>query len=197
MFYEQADLFHYMGQSLNNVNFPMVIDDASTFDPEIYFSNSVPVWLYFNGYVSPYGGFQCNIPVYPAFLIPDNLDPPFVSVKVLNTHAQQAVSLWGPTMSHEQLACDRVRLTFYGTTNEEIMDFMDFVRQYMRDWATIGLMNGPLPISMDEYREQPEFKIIAPKKVVEYEVSYFQTQARNLARQFILGAKVQYWSPAL
>jgi hypothetical protein len=192
MFYEQADLFHYMGQSLNNVNFTQVIEDAAAFEPVLVNSNSLPVWLQLNGYISPYGGFECNIPIYPAYLIPDNLTPPFVSVRVLSTRALQAVASWGPRMQHDQLTADRVRLTFFGASNEAIMDFTDFVIQYMRDWGLIGLMNGPLPIATDEYREQPEFKILAQKTTVEYEVSYLQSQVRDLARQFILGAKVQY-----
>jgi hypothetical protein len=53
-----------------------------------------------------------------------------------------------------------------------------------------------MPIVTDEKRPQPEFKILAKKKTVTFEVSYLQSAARDMARQLIAAAVIQ-WTPVV
>jgi hypothetical protein len=42
-----------------------------------------------------------------------------------------------------------------------------------------------MPVMQDEKVTQPEMGIIAQKKVITFDVSYFQTTVNNVARQLI------------
>ena len=55
----------------------------------------------------------------------------------------------------------------------------------MRDAGMLGLMQE-LPVMRDEHMKQPEFRILAQKKVIEFEVSYLAERRPRLARQIIL-----------
>jgi hypothetical protein len=79
----------------------------------------------------------------------------------------------------------------YGLDAEEVSDFLLCVENYSRDWMTIGYANSPA--IYDEKTIQTEMKIIAQHKTIEFDVNYLQTVARNIARQFILHARVQFY----
>jgi len=49
--------------------------------------------------------------------------------------------------------------------------------------AAYGVMNMPVPI--DDKKVQSEFQIIAQKKTMILQVNYYQSRARNIARQLI------------
>ena len=80
--YEQADLYHYRGKALFSTKVTQVIDDPSTFNPTLIVSNSLPIWLYMPIYVPPYPGFTCPFPLYPSYLVSENLLPPFGAVHI-------------------------------------------------------------------------------------------------------------------
>ena len=58
---------------------------------------------------------------------------------------------------------------------------------------TIGMANSPA--IQDEKDTQTEMKIIAQYKTIVFDVNYLQTVVRDIARQFILHAKVQFYDP--
>jgi len=126
--------------------------------------------------------------VYPAFLVPTNLLPAYVAVEVQpnSTRALQAVPTRGRTSGHLQLTAERVRMTAYGLRNDAIMDLMDYVLDYSMNTGNVGLMNAP--IVRDEHRAQVELAVLAQKKTIEWEVSYFQHRSRSIARQLIMSA---------
>jgi hypothetical protein len=92
--------------------------------------------------------------------------------------------------THYQLTTDKVRITFYGLTNAQVMDFVDTVNQYTLDTDVLGIMN--MPIVRDEKRPQSEIQAIAMKKTIEYDVSYYQQRIRDVARQLIEQCIVDY-----
>jgi len=183
-FYQQAGLYHYAGDAVYPALESQLVDNASSLtslDPIV--SNSLPVWLTLNQYM----------PVYPSFLVPSNAVPPYASAHIdpAYTEALGAAPLLDRTMTHTQLTKDRVRITIYGTNNQQALDFQDYVFQYIaNDDNVIGLMN--MPIMRDEKRTQSELGVIAMKKSFDVEVSYYQTRVNSLARQFIKSALVQY-----
>lgn len=190
--YEQADLYHYRGHALKSKHQTQIIDDPSDFNPTLVVSNSLPIWLYMQIYVPPYPGFVCPILLYPSFLVDDNLPPPFGAVHCYDTKALEMSPYLGPRLQSSQLCREKVRIHTYGVDNETIITFLNFVGQYSRDWMYLGLSDSPA--IHDQKDIQPEFKTLAQRKLIEFDINYNQAVSRDLARQLILHARVQ-WIP--
>jgi hypothetical protein len=189
-FYEQANLYHYMGTAVSAIDETQVIDTQAELDAlEPIVSNSLPIWLAMRSYVPPYPGFTCPIDLYPSFLVPDNLQPPYGAVHIEDTRSLVETAFLGPTLTSQQLAAETVRVTTYGVNNDTIITFLNFVIQYSYDWNFIGMMN--MPIIVDEKRTSPELGVLAQKKTIEFKIAYLQKSVRNVARQFIKHCVVQ------
>jgi hypothetical protein len=182
MFSRQANLYHYAGDSLYPSLATQVVDDPSTLllnDSVV--SNSLPVWLTLNSL----------FPLYPSFLVPDNITPPYASVHIgdADTTPIQAWAQTGSDGSRYQLVKDIVRITTYGVRKDAMLDFLELVGQFTLDNPSVmGLMNSPVP--RDAKRGQTEFSIIAQKKIITFDVNYYQSVVHNFARQLILKAFV-------
>lgn len=193
--YFQAGLHHYTGNAVYNDMATQVVDDPTDFDaihPVV--SNSLPLWIALN-YFEPNWPFIPSFPtarLYPSFLVAQNILPPWVAVHIGggDTSALQGQPLIGPRYQHYQLATDNVRLTFYGLRNNEAQDFMDALNQYSLDTGYFGIMNTP--IIRDVKRNDVELGTLAQRKEVDFQISYYQTQMRDIARQLILSATVTF-----
>lgn len=175
-FYKQADLYHYRGDPLYSIMDTQLIDDMAQLDPDrVIVSNSLPIWLGLNQY----------FPMYPSFLVDQNLPPPYASVHIepSSTQALQAAPRLNEYSSHFQLVKETVRISIFGTRNWNALEFQDYVFQYSLDTDNIGIMN--MPVIQDEKVSQSEFGIIAQKKVITFEISYYQENIRNFARKLI------------
>lgn len=185
-FYEQAGLFHYRGTALLADAQTQVIDDPADLPNELIISNSLPIWLFLSKY-QPFYGFANPFELYPSFLVPDDLDPstPYgaVDIKDGDTEALQGTSRVDATSSSFQLCRDRVRITLLGGTNKQAIDFVNCVNQYSVDYDTLGIMNVPVP--RDVKRTQAEFSILGMKKIIEFEVSYYQQNVEAVGRDLI------------
>lgn len=182
-FYRQAGLWHYVGEAVYPVMEQMIIDDVRQFDAHnVVVSNSLPIFLALNKIM----------PMYPSFLVPDNIRPPYgaVDIPADQTTALQAAPYKDVNGSHWQLVHDRVKITMFGLRNFNALDYQDYLFDEClaseRSSAPWGVMN--MPIVRDEKRTQVELGAIALKKSMELDVSYFQTTIRNYARQLILEA---------
>lgn|SRR5262245_27692153 len=191
--YEQADLYHYVGRALRSTKQTQIIDDPSQFNPTLTVSNSLPIWLSLSSYVPPYPTFTTDFPLYPSYLVDDNLNPPFGSVHVDKTETLAMTPYMGSNSATAYLCKDTVKIHLYGLDAEEVSDFLLCVENYSRDWMTIGMANSPA--IYDEKDEQTEMKIIAQYKTIVFEVNYLQNVARDIARQFILHARVKFYNP--
>jgi len=175
-FYKQADLYHYRGDPLYSIMDTQIINSMSDFDTtNVIVSNSLPIWLTLNQY----------FPMYPSFLVDQNLPPPYASVHIepTSTQALQAAPLITLNSSHYQLVKETVKISIFGTRNFNALEFQDYVFQYSLDTDNIGILN--MPVIQDEKVTQSEFGILAQKKVITFEISYYQTNVRNIARQLI------------
>lgn len=207
--YQAAGLYHYNGEAvfpaLGNILVP--VGEQLPKDTLVV-SNSLPMWLTLKTYnpiwlVPPNPG----ITLYPSFAIPDNLAPPYGAVHIEpgGTRQLQATPLLGPTRpvgraalgtvngttldsTYWQLVADRVRVTLYGLTNQQALDWMVLVNRYSYDQDLIGIMSSS-PVR-DDKRTQSELGILAMKKTVDFEVSYYQTRADAVARQLIETAEI-------
>jgi hypothetical protein len=191
--YEQADLYHYMGKALFSTNSTQIIDNFADFNPTLIVSNSLPIWLNMPNYVPFYPTFTCPIPLYPSYLVNDDLPPPFGSIHIESTTSLAATPFFNRRMSSNQFCRDEVLVHLYGCDNLIAQDFMAFVEQYSCDWSFIGIAN--MPVIKDEKHIQAEFKILAQRKSIKFDVNYFQSASRDIARQFIEHVKVQYTDP--
>jgi hypothetical protein len=185
---------HYVGQAIYSTMESQIIDDVSQLQQTQVVSNSLPIWLSMNGYSIFYGIQWCPVVLYPSSSqLLDNLSPPFavVHIEPNRTEAFSAAPVLDTTLDHAQLARDFVRVTLYGLNNNSSIDFQDFVLQFMTDNPNaMGLMN--MPIIRDEKETQAELLILAKKKTMEFEVSYYQTRARDIAVKYILQAIPTY-----
>ena len=187
-FYEQAGLWHYVGDAVYPAFESQLIEFPNQIDlRNVVVSNSLPIWLAMDLTNPPLGWPRAQaVPLYPSFLVPDNLPPPYGAVHI-PADAQwaiQAAARFGPTLSRDQLVRESVHVTLYGLRNFNVMDFVDYVVNYSVRTEQFGIMN--IPIVRDEKRTQLELSAIAMKKRVTFEVNYYQSRVRDVARQFIL-----------
>jgi hypothetical protein len=189
--YQQADLWHYVGNAVNSVMQRQIIDDPAEIKLDRHIvSNSLPGWLALNTY-QPIYTVPLPIPMfqlYPSFLSPLNLSVPFgtVHIEPSQTIAQQSVPYLDETYTHTQLAQDHVEIALWGCDNDLALAWMDNVIQYTLDIGPFGLIN--MPIMKDDKRTQVEVLAIAQKKSITFDVSYNQFSMRNITRQLILSA---------
>jgi len=175
-FYKQADLYHYRGDALYSVMNTQIIDTMTGFDTQsVIVSNSLPIWLSLNQF----------FPMYPSYLVDQNIVPAYAAVDINPslTTALQDFPLLDPDSNPFQLVKDTVKITMYGIRNHEALNFVQYILDYSRNTDNIGLMN--MPVMQDEKVTQPELTILAQKKTITFEVSYFQTTVNNVARQLI------------
>jgi len=194
-FYKVADIFHYVGNAVYPDMATQLVDSADGFDSvNVVVSNSLPLWLALNGYQPPYsGGFgNPGLPLFPSFLVPQNQQPPWVAVHIdpASTEALSATPRLDNTLSQDQLVQETVELTFYGVRNFVVQDFVACVNQYTLDYGYFGIMNMPVP--RDDKRAQVELGTLAQKKTVTFQINYYQTRIRDIARQLILEAVPTY-----
>ena len=192
-FYEQAQLWHYRGNALYPDQQTQIIDNPAQIPSTLIVSNSLPIWLYLSQYQPsfPTYGFGNPFALYPSFLVPSNLNPaitPYGAVHIPpeSTEVLQSAPIIDSNSSHFQLTKDQVRITLYGGTNKQALDFVDCINQYSVDYDTIGIMN--MPVIRDQKRTQSEFTILGMKKLIVFDVSYYQSNVVAVARKLITKA---------
>lgn len=207
----QAGLWHYGGASVPATLATQLIDDPGQLDPaRLIVSDSLPAWLAITAYAPPWL-IPANpaIPLYPSFLVPDNIAPPFGAVHiepagiralqsaplllntvvpVLNNLGQPVLDTHGVAVTktetrHTQLVAERVRVTLYGTDNPTALAFLDTVLRYSLDTGIIGLLN--MPAVRDGKRGWMEGMLIGQQKQIDFEISYIQTALYDLALELI------------
>lgn len=183
--YVQAGLFHYVGDAVYPALETQIIDTPEQLAAlETVVSNSLPLWLTLT--------MGDTIAVYPSYLVPDNIRPPYIAVHIFpeNTAAIQSAPRVDETSSRWQLAQDKVRVTMYGLNNKQALAWIDYVAAYSLDSDALGLMNMPVP--RDEKRIQTELSVIAQKKTVEFDVNYYQAAVYAIARVYILSCMASF-----
>jgi len=190
-YYQAADIWHYSGFAVYPALSSQLVNAISDLPTEPIVSNSLPIWLALQSLgVS-------TVMAYPSFLVAENIAPPYVSVHIdpEQTVAVQPFPLfqWPGTpnpdtalqsMPSQQLVRDRVRLIFYGLTNQQIIQYIAGIMDYSLNTDAFGFMSNPVP--KDEKRSQVEIRVLAMKKTVDLDISYYQTTADALARRLIL-----------
>lgn len=189
--YRQADLYHYSGDAVYAALSDMVIDNIADLDLENkVVSNSMPFWLMFTQ--AAIASFPNTWPLYPAYLLPDNMVPPYAAVNIdeRRTLPLGAGRVLDKDGKRYQLVTDTVEVSFYGVRNDAVLDWVDAVVQYGLEHAdAFGVMNSPVPADMK--RIQVEISTIAQKKTVTFQVCYYQTRLAAIVQKYILSAFVK------
>lgn len=195
-FYRQANLYHYQGDAVYPMMLTQLVTSTSLINNAVI-SNSLPIWLSLAASLS--------VDMLPSFLATPNMLPPYVTVHIgeddteslqsigtqvpvyqIGSNGQPVTPLVTTGYTHDQLCKDRVRLTCWGMSNQAVMTFFDGLIAYMINNDNLGLMNAPMV--RDSKKLQPEMHIVGQKKVISFEVSYYQSYAYNQAVQLITSA---------
>lgn len=170
--YTQSGIFHYRGMAILPTMRSQIIDSPDDISDELIISNSTPIWLTLKAFAT----------VYPSFLVPSNLKPPYIAADVRSTAPLQ---LAPATINGRryQLAQDSVRITLYGFNNNKALDFVDFVVKKALEGEEFGVTN--IPIISDVKSNQVEINALAKKKIVDFEVNYYQGTTRDISQQLI------------
>jgi hypothetical protein len=175
--YRQSNLYHYSGDAVYPAFASQIIDnpeDLNLYEPVV--NNSLPVWLTMNQF----------FPVYPAFLVSDNLTPPYAAVIIGedNTSPMQSAPVVDFSGTRWQLVKDSVRVVLYGVRAAQALDWLQLVLTYADNNPTVmGVMNSP--VLRDSLRGQVEISALAQKKVINFEICYYQVKVEQIARQLI------------
>jgi hypothetical protein len=188
-FYANAGIWHYIGHSVYPALASQLLDPGNTIDlSRAVVSNSLPLWLALNTYVPVYADAGIGVHIYPAYLVEENLVPPYAAVEVLKTEGIGAAPLLGVNGygAHTQLVKDTCRITVYGLQNNEALAFQDFINSYSVDTDRFGVMS--VSVMVDDKRVQTEVHAIAMKKTFDIEISYYQSTSAVIAYQLIEAA---------
>jgi hypothetical protein len=195
-YYQQADIWHYSGFAVYPAMSAQIVAAPADLPEGPIVSNSLPIWLALNSMA----------PVYPSFLVPDNLVPPYIVAHVYPemTSALGAFPIIGPwpgttepntgasplhQLASFQLMRDEVELTLYGFTNQmAVQYFQSLIDASVDVNAPFGFANSP-SIS-DAKRVQVEIAALAQKKTIRILANYYQGDSNAIARRLILSAMV-------
>jgi len=164
-YYQQSNLWHLRGQAIYPYMETQIVDDITTFDAtNVVVSNSLPIWLTLNAYA----------PVYPSFLVPENLTPPYVVAMI---EPSETINLqpipWVNSEGIWQLMKDKVHLIMYGFRNEEAQNFVQYIIQQSLDPGLFGILQMGFSVQ-DEKVIQSELNVIAEQKRFTLDISYNQ-----------------------
>ena len=67
-YYKQAEIYHYIGTAILPAMSSQIINSAADLPTDPIVTNSLPIWLAQNSFA----------PVYPSFLVPNNVEPPYI-----------------------------------------------------------------------------------------------------------------------
>lgn len=195
--YVQANLWHYSGIAVLPAMQSQLVASAADLPVEPIVSNSLPLWLSQNA----------SAPVYPSFLVPDNVVPPYIVANIdpKDTRAVGPFPMLGARGSiltpgtapiyewaSSQLMSDEVELILYGLNNQQAIQYltglMEFSTSEDETGGPFGFMSSP--VLQDDKRVQSEITAIAMKKTLHFRASYYMATADAFARRYILSAGI-------
>lgn len=174
--YTQAGIFHYRGLAVLPTMSTQIIDDPADINTDLILSNSTPIWM----------GLTRFGTVYPSFLSPSDMIPPYIVVDVKTTTPIQSAPHYGTRYQHVQ---DRVKITLYGLNNQQALDYVDYIVTEALETESFGITNSP--VVYDDKLNQVEIRVVAKKKTVDFDINYYQHTSSDIALQLIREAFIK------
>ena len=205
-FFQQADVWHYSGFCVYPAMSAQLVSSLAALPTGPIASNSLPIWMAQNTF--PTGvGTSITVQVYPSFLVPDNVTPPYIvahiepegTVALSNAPSQRypGTSEGGGgspfyLFAADQCYRDEVDLTLYGFTNQLAYQYLWNLMQYSLSdpgaAATFGFANSPA--IRDAKRTQSEIAAVAMKKTIHISANYWAGAANAVAYRLLLQALI-------
>jgi hypothetical protein len=181
-FYEQSDLWHYEGHAVYPAMRTQVLDSVLQLPAEPIVSNSLPIWLQLG---------TGKIPVYPSFLVPENIVPPYMVCHIgpEDTSALQPIQIYDKDGIY-QLAKDSVRFISYGLTNKDVFLFVSSLYKFLEFHPVFGILQKGIIIKDDKHI-QSELNVIAQKKEIIFDCSYVQQAVYDLVISYLAVVNAQ------
>jgi hypothetical protein len=183
-YYEEANIFHYAGDAVYIENTPNIIDDIEDLDLDLengIVTNCIPIFITLNQQVQ----------IYPAFLAPTNLKPPYATIEVKDTRGIAAGQSYNPFEDSSLLSWDKVELTIYGLRKKQLSDFLKYLENQQLVTEAFGMYW--LPSVQNENVPQSEINVLTNKKVLNFDVSYTFNAVRSQAEAFIRSVTVDFF----
>jgi hypothetical protein len=175
--YTQAGIFHYRGRAILPTMRTQIIDDPGDIPDDLIISSSIPIWLSMKQFAT----------VYPSYLSPSNLKPPYIVADVQSTAPLQMAPNYHGRWQHVQ---DRGRITLFGFNNQRALEFLDHVVRQAVDEEQFGITN--MPVVTDGKVGQVEIGVLAQLKYIDFDINYYQETVRDIAEKLITEAVINY-----
>jgi len=173
-FYDNANQYHYAGDAVYIENYPAIIDDLLDLDlTNQVISDSTIFWLLLD----------LPFTVYPSFLVPTNIKPPYAVVEIDQQKPLNARPVYDDTQTSSSHIGERAIITLYGLRHNAAVDLIEAVDLSHFIDGYFGIMN--IPIVKDEKIPQSEINVITQKKVIEFYINYEQKRLRDVALKLV------------
>jgi hypothetical protein len=196
-YFGPANLWHYSGFAVFPALSAQLIQTEADLPAGPIVSNSLPIWL------SQTTVGDQTVPVYPSFLVPDNIKPPYIVAHVdpdrTEALAAALILMWPGTtipdsgasplhsLPSSQLMRDEVDLILYGFNNQMAIQYL----VGLLETSLLGMFGfANSPAIHDEKRVQVELAALAQKKTIHVSANYYQGTSDAIARRLILDAEV-------
>lgn len=165
---KEADHYDYRAEILQNKNKNFIVYDITEIKDNLL-NNSIPLWIYNKE--------RLNIPIYPAYLSPINLETPYLSVEVLDTKGLSIANIKKDKDNSyiEQWKQDAVNLYLMNASSEMqqqlAYDIQTLAQNYNENVFGINDFINFRSVSDDRQRG---FGIISNKAVSSFKINYYQ-----------------------
>jgi len=181
-FYDNANQFHYAGDAVYIENSDAFIDDINDLNlDDTVITNCIPLFIALNDQVQ----------IYPAFLNPTNLKPPYATIEVKQTTGVAAGITFNEFDDSKLMQWDKVELSIFGLRKKQLSDFLKYLTTKQLETEAFGIYW--LPSIQNENIPQSEVNILTNKKVLSFDVNYVIEDIRNAATAFIENIFVDFF----
>lgn len=171
----ESGIFHYMARIIEKPLESILLDSEDDFrSRKIQLSSSIPLFILLASGV--FDLVPVHYDLYPAWLVPFNKKPPYITVEIIKTTALASGSQ--TVIHHEKeyllkLVQEEVKFVLYGFDNDAAFIFLKQLEKWSTIYNYIGFMN--MPCIEDEVHNQVELGSVAQKKSIELVISYYQS----------------------
>lgn len=183
---KEADHYDYRAEILQNKNKGFIVYDITEISSNLL-NNSIPLWIYNKD--------RLNIPVYPSYLSPLNLETPYLSVEVIDT---KGLSM--PRYEKEkennyvgQWKQDTIRLHLINAATETQQELAYNIQTLAQNYnENVFGVNDFINFKSVSDDRQKGFGIVSNKAISDFKINYYQeTATSNIVTELIKSIIVQ------